>query len=203
MMSNDPDGVTPATRPSLRRDDPAAMASHPAGSKTEPIPRRPESSAGWRRIERAWWWMPLVVMSHFLNFSDCQSLLGTLDQRLWFVVSGRLGCAPGPRYLPPPRIGSALSIHVSPLCCGNACLAQPAWSDRVIIDTCLDKLSSLGSLYRPVHLASLLVLAAGDTHWLSSSHRFRLSYWCTTSTYLVSPIYYSWHSSWGRLCAFG
>jgi alpha-1,2-mannosyltransferase len=145
MMSNDPDGVTPATRPSLRRDDPAAMASHPAGSTTEATPRRPESSAGWRRIERAWWWILLAVMLIFSIFPIANLCLGlsTKDYGLWYQVG--LAVRQGLDIYPRPESGRLFPFMYPP-----SAAAMLAW---------LSLLGPIGSLLTLVLINSVAWVA--------------------------------------------
>jgi alpha-1,2-mannosyltransferase len=88
MMSNDPNGIEPANRPSLRRDDAVHKTPEPAEIKAQLTPSHDESSPGWARIERVWWVSLVGAMLVFSAFPIANQFLGlsTKDYGLWYQV---------------------------------------------------------------------------------------------------------------------
>ena len=89
MTSNDANGVAPANRPSVRRDQSMGGAHSPAEIAAQADhPQRIDTSAEWTRTERGWWAVLLLAMLVFSAFPIANYFLGlsTKDYGLWYQV---------------------------------------------------------------------------------------------------------------------
>ncbi len=90
-----------------------------------------------------------------LGFPDRQPVPGAGDQRLWPLVSGRRGGAPGPGHLSAARVEPALPVYVSARCCRNACVGEPSRASRVTVGILLaNSLSWVACILLSVWLAT-------------------------------------------------
>jgi alpha-1,2-mannosyltransferase len=144
MTSNDANGIAPANRSSLRRDDAVGKARSPAEIKAQASPGRGEPSLTWARIERVWWVGLGGAMLAFSAFPIANQFLGlsTKDYGLWYQVG--LAVRQGLDIYPRPETGRLFPFMYPPS--AAAMLA------------CMSLLGSIGSL-----LALLLVNSAA---WL-------------------------------------
>ena len=160
MTSNDANGIAPANRPSLRRDDAVGKASEPAEIKAQASLGRSETSLGWARIERAWWVGLGGAMLVFSAFPIANLFLGlsTKDYGLWYQVG--LAVRQGLDIYPRPETGRLFPFMYPP-----SAAAMLAW---------VSLLGSIGSL-----LALLLVNSAAWvvciwlSVWLAAGSRAR------------------------------
>jgi alpha-1,2-mannosyltransferase len=141
MTSNDANGIAPANRPSLRRDDAVEKASLPDEPKAQASLGRSEPSLAWARIERAWWVGLGGAMLVFSAFPIANQFLGlsTKDYGLWYQVG--LAVRQGLDVYPRPETGRLFPFMYPP-----SAAAMLAW---------VSLLGSIGSL-----LALLLVNSA-------------------------------------------
>ena len=88
MTSNDANGIAPANRPTLRRDDAVTNATGSIQNTEPASPNRPEKRDRWARIERIWWVFLGCVMVVFSAFPIANLFLGyaTKDYGLWYQV---------------------------------------------------------------------------------------------------------------------
>jgi hypothetical protein len=150
MTSNDANGIAPANRPSLRRDDAVEKARLPDEIKAQASLGHSEPSLAWARIERAWWVGLGGAMLVFSAFPIANQFLGlsTKDYGLWYQVG--LAVRQGLDIYPRPETGRLFPFMYPP-----SAAAMLAW---------VSLLGSIGSL-----LALLLVNSAAwvISIWLS------------------------------------
>ena len=157
MTSNDANGIAPANRRSLRRDDAAGKPPEPAEVTAQPGLSHGEPSLAWARIERVWWVGLGGAMLVFSAFPIANHFLGlsTKDYGLWYQVG--LAVRQGLDIYPRPETGRLFPFMYPP-----SAAAMLAW---------VSMLGSFGSL-----LALLLVNSAA---WVAC---ILLSVWLAAGT---------------------
>jgi hypothetical protein len=144
MTSNDANGIAPANRPSLRRDDAVGKAPEPADIEARGTLGPSQTSFGWARIERVWWVGLGGAMLVFSAFPIVNQFLGlsTKDYGLWYQVG--LAVRQGLDIYPRPETGRLFPFMYPP-----SAAAMLAW---------ISLLGSIGSL--------LALLLANSAAWL-------------------------------------
>ena len=144
MTSNDANGIAPANRPSLRRDDAVGKVPEPAEIKAQASLGRVETSPGWARIERVWWVALVGAMLVFSAFPLANQFLGlsTKDYGLWYQVG--LAVRQGLDIYPRPETGRLFPFMYPP-----SAAAMLAW---------VSLLGSIGSL--------LVLLLVNSAAWV-------------------------------------
>jgi alpha-1,2-mannosyltransferase len=151
MMSNDANGMAPANRPSVRRDQIMGGANVPA-EKADP--HLIDTSGGSRRIERAWWAALLVAMLVFSAFPIANYFLGlsTKDYGLWYQVG--LAVRQGLDIYPRPESGRLFPFMYPP-----SAAAMLAW---------VSMLGPIGSLVSLLLVNSVAwAISIGLSLWLA------------------------------------
>ena len=160
MTSNDANGIAPANRPSLRRDDAVGKAPEPTEIEAQPAWAELKRSRAWARIERVWWVGLGGAMLVFSAFPIANQFLGlsTKDYGLWYQVG--LAVRQGLDIYPRPETGRLFPFMYPP-----SAAAMLAW---------VSLLGPIGSL-----LALLLVNSAAWvvciwlSVWLAAGPRAR------------------------------
>jgi alpha-1,2-mannosyltransferase len=155
MRSKDANRVVPASRLSFRRDDAVGRAHDLAEIKAQADPRRSETSAGWARIECAWWAALLGAMLVFSTFPVANLFLGlsTKDYGLWYQVG--LAERQGLDIYPRPETGRLFPFMYPP-----SAAAMLAW---------VSLLGSIGSLVALVLVNSAAwMVCIGLSVWLAA-----------------------------------
>ena len=154
MTSNDANGIAPANRPSLRRDD--AVLKTPRASRNQG-PGQPRAEVrpqpGWARIERVWWVGLVGAMLVFSAFPIANLFLGlsTKDYGLWYQVG--LAVRQGLDIYPRPETGRLFPFMYPPSAAAMLAWVSLLGSVGSLLVLLLAELGGVGGLHLAVGLA--------------------------------------------------